>query len=124
MPLKDLIASAASVNEDVIEKIVGDFVRYDVSGRVLVLTPSASCLSGRNKVLVYLTANEGWCYVDEGVSRSATSPKDLEVPLSLRGGSLRPALAALQKDNLIRKDGRGYRIVSAQLSKISEIVAV
>lgn len=118
MALKDLAASVASVNEEAIEAIVKDYVRFDVKARTLVLTSEGSKLTARQKILAFLTANEGWCYVDEAIASSPLLPKSLEVPLGIKGGSLRPALSKLQKDNVIRKDGSGYRIVSANLSRI------
>ncbi|WP_299324073.1 hypothetical protein [Parasphingopyxis sp.] len=118
MALKDLAASASSVNEEVIEQIVQDFVRYDIDEKSIVLTPDAGDLSNRGKILVYLTANEGWPYLDEPEYRVKTAPKDLELPLGIKPGSLRPTLKALQKENLLRKDKSDYRIVPANLSKI------
>jgi hypothetical protein len=118
MALKDLAASAASVNEAAIESIIEKYVRYDLDGRQIILTPEAGSMSNRRKILAYLTANEGWCYVDGAAIRRPTAPQDLEVPLGIKGGSLRPTLAQLQKDNLIRKDASGYRIVAPNLGKI------
>lgn len=118
MALKDLAASAASVNEAAIESIVEKYVRYDLDGHEIVLTPEGSSLSNRRKILAYLTANEGWFYVDETAIRCPTRPKDLELPLGMKGGSLRPNLLQLQKENLIRTDASGYRIVAPNLAKI------
>jgi len=118
MALKDLAASAASVNEAAIESIIEKYVRYDLDGRGIILTPEASALSNRRKILAYLTANEGWCYVGDGATRCPTRPSDLELPLGMKGGSLRPNLLQLQKENLIRKDASGYRIVAPNLTRI------
>ena len=118
MALKDLAASAASVNDAAIVLIIEKYIRYDLVGREIVLTPEAGYLSNRRKILAYLTANEGWGYVDEAAIRCPTSPRDLELPLGMKGGSLRPNLLQLQKENLIRKDASGYRIVAPNLGKI------
>jgi hypothetical protein len=122
MALKDLAASRSSVNEDVIEEIVKDFVRYDVDDQSIVLTPEASKLTVRQKILTYLTANEGWCYVNDGIETPSVSPKALEEPLGAPGGTVRGKLAELAKDNLIKKDGRGYRIRTANLTRIRKEV--
>lgn len=122
MALKDLASSAAAVNENVIEAIVKDYVRYDVKAKSLVLTPDASKLTARQKLLVFLTANEGWCYVDDTAHIDPLLPKSLEHPLGIKGGSLRPALSRLQRDNLVRKDGKGYRVVAANLTRVSSEV--
>jgi hypothetical protein len=118
MALKDLAASAASVNEAAIESVVEKYVRYDLDDHQIVLTPEAGSLSNRRRILAYLTANEGWGYVDKAAIRCRTSPKDLELPLGMKGGSLRPNLLQLQKENLIRKDASGYRIVAPNLGRI------
>lgn len=122
MALKDLAASAATVNEATIESIIEKYIRYDLDNVEIVMTPEAASLSNRRKILAYLTANEGWCYVQNPAGRCSTTPKDLEVPLGMKGGSLRPNLLQLQKDNMIRKDGSGYRIVAPNLSKIKSEV--
>jgi len=122
MALKDLAASAASVNEAAIESIVEKYVRYDLDARQIVLTSEAGPLSNRRKILAYLTANEGWGYVDQAAVRCPTSPRELELPLGMKGGSLRPNLVQLQKENLIRKDASGYRIVAPNLGKIKSEV--
>jgi hypothetical protein len=122
MALKDLAASAASVNEAAIESIIESYVRYDLDQGQIVMTPESGSLSNRRKILAYLTANEGWSYVDKSVQRCPTSPKDLELPLGMKGGSLRPNLLQLQKENLIRKDSAGYRIVAPNLAKIKSEV--
>lgn len=123
MALKDLAASRASVNEDAIEEIVKDFVRYDLADRSIILTSQASGLTIRQKILTYLTANEGWCYVGSDVEAQSVSPKDLEEPLGAAGGSVRGKISELVKENLVKKDGKGYRIRTANLTKIRKEVA-
>ena len=123
MALRDLIASAASVNEEVIEEIVKTYVRYDPQASEIVLTHNGAKLSNHQKVLAFLTANEGWIYVDKGRAVSPIRPKEMEAPLGMKGGSLRPCLGRLLKDNLIKREGSGYRIVPANLPKIrSEVL--
>lgn len=122
MALKDLAASRASVNEGVIEEIVKDFARYDMGDQSIVLTSEASRLTIRQKILAYLTANEGWCYVSNEVEALSISPKTLEEPLGANGGTVRGKLSELAKENLIRKVGKGYRIRTANLSKIRKEV--
>lgn len=118
MALRDLAASRASVNEETIEALIGEFIRYDVNDGLIVLTPEASRLSIRSKILVFLTANEGWCYVVEQKKGAGVAPKEMEEPLGLKGSSLRAKLVELVRENLIKKDGKGYRIVAANLQKV------
>jgi hypothetical protein len=122
MALKDLAASAASVNEEAIESIIEDYARYDLDDARIVMTPKAGSLSNRQRILAYLTANEGWCYVSANAQRCTTTPKDLELPLGIKGGSLRPCLLQLQKENLVRKETSGYRIVAPNLARIRQEV--
>jgi hypothetical protein len=122
MALRDLAASRASVNEDTIEELVKEYVRYDVDDDLVVLTSEASKLSIRSKILVFLAANEGWAYVVEDKTIAGATPKEMEDPLGLKGGSLRAKLVDLVRDSLIKKDGKGYRIVSANLAKVRKEV--
>lgn len=122
MALKDLSASRASVNEEAIEQIVRDFVRYDTDDQSIVLTANASSLTVRQRLLIYLTASEGWGYVSDEIDPPAISPKMLEEPLGVGGGTLRSKLSELAKENLILKDAKGYRIRSANLTKIRKEV--
>lgn len=118
MALKDLAATRASVNEDAIEEIVRDFIRYDTEERAIVLSSEGCSLGIGSKVLAFLTANEGWCYVSDEIAPVAIAPKQMEEALGVKGGSLRPKLAELAKLNLIKKQGGGYRIVPANLPRI------
>lgn len=95
MALKDLAASRASINESVIEDIVGTFARYDLNDRAIVLMSAISSLTVRQKILVYLTANEGWCYLDPSLQPIPASPKSLEDPLGISGGTIRGRLSEL-----------------------------
>ncbi|RIA37738.1 hypothetical protein DFR49_3626 [Hephaestia caeni] len=118
MALKDLKGSVFSVSEDLIEDIVRSYVRYDSDEKSIVMTPEAASLSNKVKVLVYLTANEGWPYVIDDYTVQPLAPKDMEAPLGMKGGSLRPTLRALEADNFIRKMGSGYRVIAANLAKV------
>lgn len=120
MALKELAATSASVNEDAIEAIISDHIRYDLDDERIILTPAGSKQSNRRKILSYLVANEGWIYLDKKDYRVKTAPKDLEEPLGIKGGSLRPVLRSLESENLVKKTGSEYRIVPANLFKICD----
>ena len=107
MALKDLVAEAAELTEEAIERIVKDYVRYDIGRRSVVLLPPASALSNRAKVLVYLTALNGWQFVTDEAVASDARPAELESVLGIPGGSLRPVLRDLAERHFLSDhDGR------------------
>lgn len=118
MALKDLIASRHDLNEDAIERIVADFVRYDPAKDEIVLTPRATSLPSKAKVLVYLVALEGWAYVKPELEGSAAKPALLERELGIAGGTLRPLLRDLASKRLVKSEAGAYRIIAANLSAI------
>lgn len=118
MALKDLIATRHQLNESAIENVIKDFVRYDTTKDEIVLTPAATALPNKMKILVYLVALEGWAYVKPELEGKAAKPMELERELGIPGGSLRPALRELAARRLVRSDDGAYRIVPANLSAV------
>lgn len=122
MALKDLIAGKSEAAEATIEALVTDYVRYDPKGREIHLTAAGSRLSNKAKVLVYLTALQGWIYVIEEAVEGTSTPADMESVLHIPGGSLRPVLKDLKDRHIItQRDGSyfirvaGLEVVKAEL---------
>jgi hypothetical protein len=118
MALKDLIASKSSLAEEVIEEIVGDFVRYDPDEKSVVFTPEAHGLSNRAKVLIYLVAIQGWPYVVDGEVPVDAKPAEIEEQTGVIGGSLRPTLKELKDRNIISEKSGRYSARSVGLQAI------
>lgn len=123
MALKDLVAEAAELTEEAIERIVKDYVRYDVGRKSIVLMPPASSLSNRAKVLVYLTALNGWPFVtDDPVARDAR-PSELETVLGIPGGSLRPILRELAERHFLSDHDGRYSVRATTFPAIDAVLS-
>src|SRR5690242_19526362 len=95
MALKDLVATRRQLNEAAIEAIVKDYVRYDPDKAEIILTPAATRLPNKQKVLIYLVALEGWVYLKPELEAASAKPAELENALGIPGGTLRPLLRDL-----------------------------
>jgi hypothetical protein len=121
--LKDLIVDHKRIAEEMVEKIVAPYVRYDAEAHKIVLTPRAKSLSNDEKVLVFLVGVLGWQYVLDESKNFATKPADLERELRITGGTLRPVLKKLKELHfLVVVDGH-YRAQPANLDSIEAAIA-
>ena len=118
MALKDLTLAKAQLTEKQIEELVADYVRYDVDDKSIILMPQAAHLPNRCKVLVYLTAIQGWPFVSHEAVPTDSTPAQIEEALNIPGGTLRPLLKDLKESHLIAVHGRTYSIKTAALSTI------
>jgi hypothetical protein len=106
----------------VIEAIVSKYVRYYTDSLELGFTPESAELNSENKVLVYLVALLGWRYVIESPPVISTKPADLEKPLGIAGGTLRPLLKNLKDAHLIAPSAEGYTVREGNLEAISAAI--
>jgi hypothetical protein len=120
MALKDLVASKASLAEDVIEQIISDYVRFDADQKEIVLTPDAHGLSNKAKILIYLVALQGWPYVLDEVVPVDAKPGEIEERTNIAGGSLRPLLRDLKDRKIISEKGGRYSVRAVALRTIQD----
>lgn len=123
MPLKDLVADRSKITEEMIEKIIADYIRYDPTTYEIVFTPKAAALNNDSKILVYLVSVLGWQYVVDDERSVDTKPADLEAVLGIPGGTLRPALKKLKDAHLLTVADGHYSVRAAKLDVIARTAA-
>ena len=122
MALKDLVVDRGKINEEMVEKIIANFARYELDPNVIVLTPEGAALKNDAKILVYLVAALGWQYVISEEYQADTRPAALEKALGIPGGTLRPALKKMKEAHLVTVTDGHYSIHPTNLNAISLIV--
>lgn len=125
MALKDLLAQSSELDEAAIEGVIRDYARFDPTTRRIVLLPEAQQLKVRERIMVYLTALQGWRFVipEEPPSADA-SPGEIMSETSIVGGSLRPTLRQLTQEHWIAcREGR-YSMPSHNIHRLKDLLAV
>jgi hypothetical protein len=124
MALKDLIAEKGALDEASIERIIGPYARYDVDAREVSFTPAFANLPIRAKILVFLTALQGWRFVADDEVPADARPAEIEAATGIAGGSLRPALRGLCDNHLIAERKSRYSVRGSSFASIeSELKA-
>lgn len=123
MALKDLVADASKIDEEAIEAIVAEFVRYDPAAKKIIFTPKGTTLKNEPKLLVFLVAMEGWKYVTDESHSAPTKPADLESATGIHGGSLRPILKKMKDSHLIAVTDGHYSVQTANLDSVRNVIA-
>lgn len=123
MALKDLVADTSKIDEEMIEKIISNYIRYDPKVKKIIFTPEGGALKNNAKILTYLVALLGWRYVTDEVVSVSTKPADLETVLAIPGGSLRPALKSLKDAHLVYVDDGHYKTQAANLDSIQKAIS-
>src|SRR5258708_7824100 len=119
MALKDVVASKSALTEEAVEALIRDYIRYDLEEKEITFLSAAATLSGRQKVIVYLVALQGWPIVAKGEDiPTAATPGDIGARVGIHGGTLRPLLKDLKDRHLIAwKDG-SYSVRAASLADV------
>jgi len=123
MALKDLVGTKSALAEEAIESIVRGFVTYDEEAHEVVLTPDGMNLGNRAKLLVYLTALQGWPFVTATSVSTDAKPADIEKATGIAGGSLRPLLRQLLEERLLTCHNALYAVRATSFAAISAELA-
>jgi len=122
MALKDLTIKGSVLTEKQVEEIVSKYVRYDVEEKQIHFLPAFTPLKTRDKILVYLVALNGWPFLSKEPLPLEASPATIGKATNVPGGTLRRTLMELKDAHLISSTGRLYRVHSAALGQIKNIL--
>ena len=122
MALKDLVVDRGKITEEMVEKIIANFVHYELDPNAIVFTPEGASLKNDAKTLIYLVAILGWQYVIGEEHQADTRPAALEIALGIHGGTLRPILKKLKDSHLLAVVEGHYSIHPSNLDAISRVV--
>ncbi len=124
MALKDLTIDQSKVLEDLIEKNVSSYIRYETNQKIVVFLPEAlRGLSVAKKIIVFLLALKGWPYVcdSEDISQEA-QPKDIAKAIVENGSTVRNNLQSLLKDGFVQKNVTKYSISTVATTRIEDFI--
>jgi len=122
MPLKDLTIKGSVLAEKQVEEVVSKYVRYDVEEKQIHFLPVFTPLTNRHKVLVYLVALHGWPFLSKETLPLEASPATIGKAINVEGGTLRHTLMELKDAHIISATGKLYRVHSAAIGQIKDIL--
>jgi DNA-binding MarR family transcriptional regulator len=124
MALKDLIIDQNILQEEIIEKIVSPYVRYDIDQKAVVFLPdSFRILSVQQRIIIYLVALKGWKYFEEGEKISEdVQPKEIADSLKENGSTVRSHLQALIRRGMVQKKVKNYSISLSAFNKVEDFI--
>jgi hypothetical protein len=102
MALKDHTIDSSKISEEQIEAIIADRIKYDLANQSVVLLPAARSLTNEKRILLYLTALQGWRFIveNEAPEENAT-PTQITQATGIPGGSVRPLLRGLENRKIL-----------------------
>lgn len=120
MGLKKLLVSEEKVTEEVLERILGDFVRLAQDTRKVIFTPSGAHLPARPKVLLVLAAQHAWRFIQPGGEGDPTlTVAEIGAQTGLPGNTLRPVLKQLKDSRILEIPSKGvYRLPPHSLPQV------
>lgn len=123
MALKDHTIDSSKISEEQIETIISGHVKYDPSRKTVVLLPDTQKFSNEKRILLYLTALQGWKFV---MSKEAptveASPQEVSQRTGIPGGSVRPILGALVDRGILGKQKGKYFMPPHNLGVVQDAI--
>ncbi len=120
MGLEKLLVTEEAVTEDVLERILADFVRLAQDTRRAILTPSGVNLPARPKVLLVLAAQHAWRFIQPVQKGNLALPiAEIGAQTGLPGNTLRPVLKQLTDSHILEPLSKGvYRLPPHSLPQV------
>ena len=116
-PLEDLLVDAGEIDEFLLRDLLKPYVQIEKQGGNLFFTADFDKLNLRQKILVVLLAQKAKFRLGY-TSSERLPPKDLELLLGAKGGSIRPALKDLRQFGLIAGEKGEYYVPNAAIFKV------
>ena len=124
MALKDLIVDQEVIEEELIEKIVSPYVRYDPKQKLVVLVNDGDRLDISQKITVYLLALKGWRFIEGGKDMPLEAfPKEISAAIVENGSTVRNHLQVLRREGVINKTPSGkYTILPQGVNRVKKLL--
>lgn len=124
MALKDFVIDQNLLQEEIIEKIVSPYVRYDEDQKAVAFLPDSSrSLSIPQRIVIYLVAIKGWRYFEKGKEiPEEARPKEIASSLRENGSTIRSHLQTLLKKGMIQKKSERYSIAIYAFNKVEDFI--
>jgi DNA-binding MarR family transcriptional regulator len=119
--LEALLVDEASLHDELLASLLQRFVNLTSAGGLVFRTESDR-LSVRQKVLIGVLGGMALHRLGKRNSSSAL-PKEIEGLTGLQGGTLRPALRALEKAKLLRSQDGRYEVPPYAIESVRKALA-